>query len=45
MKVVYLMQQALDSIETDLTDEEKEIIRQGREEYKKRTYVPLDSIE
>ncbi len=28
-------------LETDLTDEEKEIIRQGREEYKKGGYVSL----
>lgn len=32
-------------IETDLTDEEKEIIRQGRKEYKKGTYVSLGNIE
>ena len=32
-------------IETDLTDEEKEIIRRGREEHKKGKYVSLDSIE
>ena len=31
-------------IETDLTDEEKEIIARGREEYKKGGYVPLESI-
>ena len=31
-------------IETDLTDEEKEIIREGREEYTKGTFVPLHSI-
>ena len=31
-------------IETDLTDEEKEIIRQGREEYKKGGYVSLKSL-
>ncbi|MCL2300626.1 MAG: hypothetical protein FWC27_10835 [Firmicutes bacterium] len=30
-------------IETDLTDEEKEAIRQGREEYRLGTYVPLHS--
>ena len=28
-------------IETDLTEEEKEDIRQGREEYKKGTFIPL----
>ena len=30
--------------ETDLTDEEKEIIRQGEEEYKKGEYVSLKSL-
>jgi len=29
-------------IETDLTEEEKEIIREGREEYKKGGYVSLE---
>lgn len=31
-------------VEADLTDEEREIIRQGREEYKAGGFVPLDSI-
>ena len=31
-------------IETDLTEEEREIIRQGREEYKAGGFVPLESI-
>ena len=31
-------------VETDLTDEEREIIRQGREEYKAGGFVPLESI-
>jgi len=31
-------------IETDLTDDEKAIIRKGREEYKKGGFVPLESI-
>ena len=31
-------------IETDLTDEEKEIIRQGRIEYARSGGVPLSSI-
>ncbi len=31
-------------IETNLTDEEKEIIRAGREEYKAGGYIPLDEI-
>ena len=32
------------TIETDLTDEEKETIRQGREEYKGGGFVPLSNI-
>jgi len=31
-------------IETDLTDEEKEIIQQGREEYAQGSFIPLHSI-
>ena len=31
-------------IETDLTDEEREIITAGMEEYKKGGFVPLESI-
>ena len=31
-------------IETDLTDDEKAIIRKGREEYKKGGFVSLDSV-
>jgi len=31
-------------IETNLTDEEKAIIKAGREEYKSGGFVPLDSI-
>ena len=31
-------------IETDLTDEEKEIIRKGREEYKKGGYISLKDL-
>lgn len=31
-------------VETDLTDEEKEIIRAGREEYKAGAYIPLDEL-
>ena len=31
-------------IETNLTDEEKEIIRAGREEYKKGSYISLEEI-
>ena len=29
-------------VETDLTDEEKSIVREGREEYKKGGFVPLN---
>ena len=32
------------AVETDLTDEEKEIIRAGREEYKAGGYLPLKDI-
>jgi len=32
------------SIETNLTQEEKNIIKQGRAEYKKGDYVPLESL-
>ena len=31
-------------VETDLTDEEREIIRAGREEYKAGKYIPLSDI-
>lgn len=31
-------------VETDLTDEEKAIIRAGREEYKKGGYIPLSCL-
>jgi len=31
-------------IETDLTEEEKEIIRQGREEAARGTYVPWSQV-
>ena len=31
-------------VETDLSDEERAIIRRGREEYARGGYVPLDSI-
>jgi len=31
-------------IETNLTDEEKAIIRKGREEYKKGNFVSLDKL-
>lgn len=32
------------TIETDLTDEEKETIRHGRKEYESGNFVPLDSL-
>ena len=31
-------------VETDLTEEEEETIRLGREEYRKGTYLPLHQI-
>lgn len=31
-------------LETDLTDEERAIIAQGREEYKQGGFIPLESI-
>lgn len=31
-------------IETDLTEEEKEIIRAGREAYKAGSYIPLSNL-
>lgn len=31
-------------VETDLTDEENEIIRAGREEYKTGGYIPLNEL-
>ena len=31
-------------LETDLSDEEKAIISQGREEYKQGNFVPLENI-
>ncbi len=32
------------SVETDLTDEEKDIIKRGRKEYENGNFVPLDSL-
>lgn len=32
------------AIETDLTEEEKAVIRAGREEYKEGGFVPLSSL-
>jgi len=31
-------------IEANLTDDEKEIIRQGREEYNQGNFIPLDAV-
>lgn len=32
------------TVETDLTDEEKDIIKRGRKEYEKENFVSLDSL-
>ena len=32
------------TVETDLTDEEKQWVREGREEYAKGNYVPLQDV-
>ena len=32
-------------IETNLTDEERAVIAEGRQEYKKGGFIPLDSLE
>ena len=32
------------TVETDLTDEEKDIIKCGRKEYENGNFVPLDSL-
>ena len=32
------------TVETDLTDEEKDIIKRGRKEYEIGNFVPLDSL-
>ena len=32
------------TIETDLTDEEKDVIKRGRKEYEKENFVSLDSL-
>lgn len=32
------------TVETDLTDEEKDIIKRGRKEYENENFVPLDSL-
>lgn len=32
------------TVETDLTDEEKDIIKRGRKEYENENFVPLDNL-
>ena len=32
------------TVETDLTDEEKDVIKRGRKEYEKENFVSLDSL-
>lgn len=32
------------TVETDLTDEEKDVIKRGRKEYEKENFVLLDSL-
>ena len=32
------------TIETDLTDEEKDVIKRGRKEYEKENFLSLDSL-
>ena len=42
--ILVLLANDVIEIETDLTDEEKEIILQGRKEYAKGGFVSLDDI-
>jgi len=42
MPILTLLADDVIVVETNLTNEEKDIIRQGREEYKKGGFVPLD---
>lgn len=44
MKKTELKQDDTIRIETDLTDDEKEIMKRGRKEYAKGGFVPLDSV-
>ncbi len=44
MKKAELKEDGTIRIETDLTEEEKEIVKRGREEYAKGGFVPLDSV-
>ncbi len=44
MKKAELKQDDTVRIKTDLTEEEKEIVKRGREEYAKGGFVPLDSV-
>lgn len=32
------------TVETDLTDEEKDVIKRGRKEYEKENFLSLDSL-
>ena len=40
--ILHLLLEDTVVVETNLTEEEKEIIRKGREEYQRGIYVPLD---
>ncbi|MBR4726286.1 MAG: hypothetical protein IK080_00170, partial [Clostridia bacterium] len=42
--LLHLLTDETSVVETDLTDEEREIIRAGRAEYKAGKYVPLSDI-
>ena len=42
MPILTLLAEDVVVVETNLTNEEKDIIRQGREEYKKVGFVPLN---
>lgn len=42
--ILALLREDTITIETTLTDEEKAIIKQGREEYKQGGFIPLDSL-
>ena len=41
MPILQLLIDDMVVLETNLTDEEKDIIRSGREEYRRGSYVPL----
>ena len=42
--ILHLLSNDAPVIETDLTEEEQQIIRAGREEYKAGKYIPLSDI-